>query len=290
MAMKTVLGIFRAACFSPGMAERDEAILRAVMARMQAAGYAVSYLREEELAPDTPMPYMALHMARSPQSLELLLRWQRAGCRVVNSVEGVQGVERAALARWCAMQGIPTPKTWIVDTADCSALRTVTTEGVCEEIPFPCWVKRAGTCAQESSDVCRVADAEEYMACMSRFRSRGICEAVVMEHLEGPCVKFYAVTGANFFYSLPMGRLGYDKFAGNTSECVEDDAGRACEAVNRQVPMWSPMLDVYGGDAIVGPDGVARLIDLNDWPSFSACRSEAADAIARLAMTDDNLL
>ena len=37
-----------------------------------------------------------------------------------------------------------------------------------------------------------------------------------------------------------------------------------------------------GGDLIIGHDGVARLIDLNDWPSFSACRSEAADAIAKL--------
>jgi len=282
--MKTVLGIFRAACFSPGMVERDEAVLRAVMARMEASGYAVSYLHEEELVPDTPMPYMALHMARSPQALEVLLRWQRAGCRVVNSVEGVHSVERASLARWCAVQGIPTPKTWIIDTADCRLLCTVTTEGVCEDITFPCWVKRAGTCAQESSDVCRVTDAEEYRACMSRYRSRGICEAVVMEHLEGPCVKFYAVPGANFFYSLPMGRLGYDKFAGNTSECIEDDTSWACEAVNRQAPKWTSMLDVYGGDAIVGPDGVARLMDLNDWPSFSACRAVAAEAIALMIM------
>ena len=34
--MKKVLGIFRAACYSPGMAERDEAILRAVTERLEA--------------------------------------------------------------------------------------------------------------------------------------------------------------------------------------------------------------------------------------------------------------
>ena len=81
-----------------------------------------------------------------------------------------------------------------------------------------------------------------------------------------------------------MGRLGYDKFAGNTSECIEDDTSWACEAVNRQAPKWTSMLDVYGGDAIVGPDGVARLIDLNDWPSFSSCRAVAAEAIALMIM------
>ena len=43
---------------------------------------------------------------------------------------------------------------------------------------------------------------------------------------------------------------------------------------------------IYGGDVIIGSDGIARLIDLNDWPSFSACREEAADAIAGLVLKD----
>lgn len=278
--MKKVLGIFRAACFSPGMVERDEAILRTVMVRMEALGCEVSCLREEQLTSDTPMPHVAIHMARSSEALDVLSRWQRAGCCVINSVEGVNSVERAALARMCAHQDIPAPKTWIVNTADSCLLRTSTTEGECEEITFPCWVKRSGACAQEASDVCRVTDAEEYQACLSQFYTRGICEAVVMEHLEGPCVKFYSVPGAAFFYCLPMENLGYDKFVGNTPVDVTDEKNRACDAVNRQVPTWHFPLDIYGGDAIVGPDGVVRLIDLNDWPSFSSCRTEAAEAIA----------
>ena len=39
-------------------------------------------------------------------------------------------------------------------------------------------------------------------------------------------------------------------------------------------------LDVYGGDCIVREDGTFCIIDLNDWPSFSRCREEAAKAIA----------
>ena len=39
-------------------------------------------------------------------------------------------------------------------------------------------------------------------------------------------------------------------------------------------------LDIYGGDCIIQPDGRPVLIDLNDWPSFSRCRDEAAQAIA----------
>ena len=39
-------------------------------------------------------------------------------------------------------------------------------------------------------------------------------------------------------------------------------------------------LTIYGGDAIVSPDGHFYIIDFNDWPSFAACRKEAAKAIA----------
>ena len=41
-------------------------------------------------------------------------------------------------------------------------------------------------------------------------------------------------------------------------------------------------LDVYGGDCIVRADGTFCIIDLNDWPSFSRCKTEAAKAIAML--------
>ncbi len=35
------------------------------------------------------------------------------------------------------------------------------------------------------------------------------------------------------------------------------------------------------GDCIVSEDGVMRIIDFNDWPSFAPCREEAAPNIAR---------
>ena len=44
----------------------------------------------------------------------------------------------------------------------------------------------------------------------------------------------------------------------------------------------------YGGDAIVRADGSFCIIDFNDWPSFSRCRDEAADAIAAFVMRDYN--
>lgn len=280
--METVLGIFRAACFSPGMVGRDEAILCAVAERLEAAGYVVSLMHEEDFSSDIPMPDIVLHMVRSPQALEILAHWQDAGCRVLNCVEGVRGVEREALALRCAELGIPTPMTWIVDTADIHF----------GEVTFPCWVKRTGTCAQEPDDVCFAPDAEAYCDCITRFHARGIYKVVVMEHLEGTVIKFYGVQGTDFFYAIPAEKLGYNKWGE-----VGDDRSLP------QTPFRSeesfPLSDIfiqlgkgrrefptiYGGDAIIGADGIARLIDLNDWPSFSVCREAAADAIVGLVIS-----
>ena len=40
-------------------------------------------------------------------------------------------------------------------------------------------------------------------------------------------------------------------------------------------------LTIYGGDCIVDEKGNISLIDLNDFPSFSSVREEAAKEIAR---------
>lgn len=291
--MKTVLCIFRAACYSPGMVERDEAILRAVASRLQTAGYTVSLIHEEELTADTPMPDITLHMARSPHALDILMRWEDAGSHVLNPAEGVRNVERETLARLCAKQHIPTPKTWIIDTANPNISTSITTEGQHEAITFPCWVKRTGSCTLQPDDVCFASDINTYKQSIARLHARGIGKAVVMEHLEGVCIKFYAIQDTGFLHFLPAGELGYDKFNASppTYEKREKEhnkgqtayqlpTARLCLSLDEAKKLFK--LKVYGGDAIIGPDGIARLIDLNDWPSFSACREKAADAIVQL--------
>lgn len=272
--MKKVLGIFRATCYSPGMAERDEAILRAVAKRLVAMNYKVDLIHEEEFTPDTPMPNIVFHMARSPYVLDLLQAWQKAGCLVINSVESIRNVERASLARLCETRGIPTPKTWIVSTTDPKPAK----------ITYPCWMKRTGTCAQTSDDVCHIKNEEEYVQCIANFHERDIHEVVVMEHLEGPCIKFYAVKGTHFFHSLPA----YNKWEGTTlpTSTTEDTSNYAQVITRSLIPHIeaAETPTIYGGDVIIA-DNIAYLIDLNDWPSFSSCKTEAAEAIVRITLT-----
>lgn len=289
--MKNVLGIFRAACYSPGMKKHDESILHAVAERLKEEGYVVSLIHEEELDTTIPKPDIVLHMARSPQAIDILQNWQVTGCRVINTAESVRHVERAALAYLCSEQGISTPQTWIVDTAHSHTTTAQNTCGTTTPITFPCWIKRTGTCAQHPDDVCRIDDLEAYAQCLTRFRARGISKAVVMQHIEGPCIKFYAVKGSNFFFCLPA----YDKWSAS-SPVSSPPSSRGYSAYETAIrhSILIPINQakdtpiIYGGDVIIGSDGVAYLIDLNDWPSFSPCREKAAEAITRMILDLDN--
>lgn len=286
--MKRILCIFRAACFSPGMVERDEAILHAVVEQLENMHYIVDTIHEEQFTPDIPIPDIVLHMARSVRAMEILKQWETAGCHVLNSVESIHGVEREALAMQCAKWGILTPTTWIIPTTFPVAGVAETTEKALVPIPFPCWMKRTETCAQQPDDVCFVPDAETYHHSLARFRARDIYKVVVMEHLEGTAIKFYGVQGTNFFYSLPACQLGYDKWTACTIDTgVSYPAPKTYTNIlfhiRKLIEQDSKGFPViYGGDAIIGRDGIARLIDLNDWPSFSVCREKAANAIVQL--------
>jgi hypothetical protein len=41
-------------------------------------------------------------------------------------------------------------------------------------------------------------------------------------------------------------------------------------------------LEIFGGDAIIQPDGAPVIIDINAWPSYARYRDRAAQAIADL--------
>ncbi|MDE7089400.1 MAG: hypothetical protein K2O54_04710, partial [Prevotella sp.] len=116
------------------------------------------------------------------------------------------------------------------------------------------------------------------------FCKRGVTDHVVMAHVTGDLVKFYGVRGTGFFrYFYPTDdgetKFGDEQYNGqahhysfDTSQ-LQADVDRLAGAVG---------LDVYGGDCIVRADGTYCIIDFNDWPSFSRCRDEAAEAIASL--------
>ena len=149
---------------------------------------------------------------------------------------------------------------------------------------MPFWVKRVDACAQQKGDVSFVNGEAEYQTVIKRFRESNITSYVIEQHIEGDLVKFYGVEGTAFFHvSYPtesangFSKFGLEQANGQPSHFNFNES--ALKQTADEVAQLTGMT-VYGGDAIITSTGQFRIIDFNDWPSFSPCRREAAKAIA----------
>lgn len=264
-----VVGIRRAQRFSPNSVERDAAICQAVADCLGRQGYDVSLHAEEAFTPSLAQGAAAVFsMARGTETVAAL---ERLSTPVVNPVSGLRNARRGDMTRIFAEAGIPMPRSWMVRT-----------DGTLPDADCPCWLKRTDECAQASGDVVYAHGRDELAAAMRRFADRGLREAVVCEHLPGDLVKFYGVKGTGFFeYYYPTAGDGFSKFGlerhNGAARFYAFDAAALAATADRAASLLN--LPVYGGDCIVGADGEVRLIDFNDWPSFSRCCDRAAEAI-----------
>lgn len=253
-----VLMIQRAERFSPNSVEKDLAILETVAEKLRCKGHQVEIVSEEN--PRGLSPYI-LSMARLPETLQ----WLKAlhGISIINSPEGVENCTRCRLQTIMEQIGTPVPP---------------------KEGPDGYWLKRGDAAAQSKGDVVFVKDREALKHAIADMEQRGIREYMVSAHIKGDLVKFYGVCGTGFFryyYPTDDGETKFDDERRNGPAhhypfdacALQGEAERLAEAVG---------VEVYGGDAIVRTDGSFCLIDFNDWPSFSRCREEAAEAIAQL--------
>ena len=266
-----VLMIQRARQFSPNSVEKDRAILEAVGARLMAAGHQVEIISEDDTQGTVPLCFVnfaqlgqspfVLSMGRLPETLQ----WQKTlqGVTIINSPEGVRNCSRSALQRIMEHIGTPIPP---------------------QEGPDGYWLKRGDAAAQSEEDVVFVKDREALRQAIADMEQRGIKDYTVSAHVVGDLVKFYGVCGTGFFryyYPTDDGQTKFDDERRNgpahhypfDDQTLQDACERLAEAVG---------VEVYGGDAIVRADGSFCVIDFNDWPSFSRCREEAAEAIASL--------
>jgi glutathione synthase/RimK-type ligase-like ATP-grasp enzyme len=256
-----ILAVSRAEQFSPNSVERDWAIFQAVIDRLRRQGDDVSLVNEDNLdySASSSSPDLILTMARKPETLRWLASF---GVPCINAPEGIANCAKSHLDVIMERIGTPVPPKEGLDGY---------------------WLKRGDAAAQSQDDVVYVADRQALENAIQVFVQRGISDYVVSAHVKGDLVKFYAVKGGFFRYYYPTddGQTKFDDERHNgqahhypfDSKAMQQDAARLAEAVG---------VEVYGGDCIVRADGSYCFIDFNDWPSFSRCREEAAEAIARL--------
>jgi glutathione synthase/RimK-type ligase-like ATP-grasp enzyme len=71
-------------------------------------------------------------------------------------------------------------------------------------------------------------------------------------------------------------------YAPDQADMKQPEADPSCLSSMAQQIACALNLRVFGFDAILDVDGNLNVIDVNDWPSFSKFRDEAASEIAKL--------
>lgn len=268
-----IAGILRDSVFSPN--SNDSRIMEEIARRLRGMGHAVRLYPEARLAEQPLSERVMFSMARGAEALERLSGYEREGRVILNSPRGVRNCMRWSITRMLEESHVLIPPTYYIDLSAVS--------GSVYSADFPCWLKRADGCSEVMDDVCYVENREDLEQALLRFGSRGIRKAVLTRHVEGDLVKFYGVAGTSFFYwYYPTLAGGKTKFGLEKRNSPVRKTPFSAEDLRREMNGFARVssTSVYGGDCIVGGDGRCRVIDFNDFPSFSPCVEAAAQAVA----------
>ena len=269
-----VTAVSRSPVFSPNCEKNDELIMAEVCSKLKSYGVEVKDIPEtavDEIEKSKADLY--LNMARGKEALTVLCAKETLGVRIVNSAKSVMKYNRMEIVRTMMGHGVPMPQSEITKT------------GTKPAIPFPYWLKRGSECAQSPWDVCFVDSESKLMEAWKYFRDNKIEDVVASKHQKGDLVKFYGVAGTDFFYTcLPTRNGGCGKFGAEKINGEPHFYSYEHEKLKTECNGLAGLLKVpvYGGDCIVDIDGNFRIVDFNDWPSFSRCRDKAAEAITHM--------
>ena len=251
------------------MSDKDMQLFNRIVEELRNGGHTVEILDEQEKISNE---YDAIfHMTRTASTLEKLASCEAKGIYVTNSANGVRNCSREKFVEIFTRNRIKQPAYTRINTAS----------EACTPPFLPGWLKKSDGWSCSVEDVQYVASIEEYPKALSALSAKGCNEALFCEHIAGDIIKFYGVQSEDFFrwyYPDPSAtKFGLEKINGEpqkhnfNSEELRETAFRAAKALN---------INIFGGDCIVTADGEIYIIDLNDCPSFSAFRDEAAKKIS----------
>lgn len=265
MQTLSIAFISRAHQYSPDSVGADMAILSAVRKRLVQRGHHCCDITDERQLDAGKWCVgavdLCVSMARTQDALNSLGCYEKRFVPVVNSTASVM---------------ICKQRTLLMELLDSMGIPVAPAIG-----PDGYWVKRDYGYTETASDVQYAPTLSEARRIQADMEQRGIESTTVCAHVVGDLVKFYGVRGTDFFrYTYPTddgsGKFGHGVINGRPHHYAFSVAGLR-QIADRAAGLV--MADIYGGDCIIRRDGSPVIIDLNDWPSFSCCREEAADAI-----------
>lgn len=298
---KPVLALYRAPEHSPNNVQKDADILRSVVQRLSQQGISVEELSEEQYASLGPVQRsgysLVLHMARRFSTLN---RLQRLDVPVINSPKAVQTTAHSRELTFNLLHdaGLPVPSSWAYDPEFDEMFQC---EPYLQQL-LPGWVKATRPQGSQPDDVVWVETPLQADTAVLQFAAQQVPDIVVQKHIPGDLLKVYVVADAGagkisarsesnnaanqlFLRTFYPQEQGYSKFGQaerHNSPLAyypysQTDLQQLAAAIARVLN-----LQIFGFDLIVSPGGSLTIIDINDWPSFSPCREEAADAICQI--------
>lgn len=274
MAIIKIAAIMRAGAYSPNHVGNDATILNTVAEQLRKRGCEVRIYSEEQFCNGEVSEPVIINMCRERRSTDLLQRLEDEGRLVINSGYGIENCIRERQARILLGSNIPYPTSIIVDT-DESVRQRLQKLGLSQ-----CWIKRGDFHAQHAEDVSYVRTAAEAQDVLQEYFLRGFKRAVISRHLPGKLVKFYGVEGTNFFHWFRPYEAETLSMKDEETKRIDEQLKTICRRAAHELN-----LVVYGGECIQAEDGSLSIIDFNDWPSFSSCRTEAATNIAKAVIS-----
>ncbi len=277
-----ILGISRGLTYSPNMAGNDAAIFTAVVDALRAEGHTVATIHENQMVGFDYSPYERVFtMARDIFSLVMLEKETDVATqqKFINSIDGIlTATNKAAVATNLLEAGIPQPDFLVGERRDllyCSAPSK-------DDIAAPVWLKNCDGSATVAEDTVFCRTKKEFDRAFSQMEKRDVNLWMAQLHQPGDLVKFYGVEGTDFF-RWNYASQGHSKFGLEAVNGQEQGFPFDARRIKHYADLIAKKLNVpiYGGDVIIGKDGQFWFIDFNDFPSFSSCSEEAAQAIAQ---------
>lgn len=290
-----ILAISRDRIYSPNSEKKDAAIWNAVLERLRVRGWCVEETSEEEFISMNEKECMKryskiVHMTRHMRSL---MRIEKMNLPAFNKAHAVRVVAKSREMTLQRLQqnGVPIPAWWAFDPEEDEMF-------VCEQHLqrlLPGWVKAMREDGARPQDVSFVKTPLEADSLILQLSAQRVPDIIVMQHVDGELIKCYAVLDENSDDEIRLLRwfrpqeTGYSKFG----EAESHNTPPSTRAIDEKKLMLLAKtigrtldLQIFGFDAIIKSDDSINIIDVNDWPSFSCCREEAADAITKVILQE----